>query len=174
MNTSNQFLKEFFEFDLHYYIIVVHLNLVTFALKLNETHNAAEKLHLNIVRPIFSIMKDKLMRITGNLYFDSFYNTFSKEELLKINKFISNNIDNFEFFFAPFVHEYPYEYPYEYPFTITANFHRLKSLKHIYLLQKHIKNNKHYLYNKLGLIKDWFTEIILNFCDKKFVTKDHS
>ena len=172
MNTNNQFLKEFFELDLHYCIIVAHMNLVTFAFKINETHDLAEKLHLNFVKPIFSIVKDKMMGITGNLYFDSFYDTFSKKELLKIKKFICNNIDSFEILFAPFVHEYQHEYKnehdYEYiPYYITVNFHQLKSLKYIYLLQKHVKNNKHHLYNKLGLIEDRLTEIILNFCDKK-------
>ena len=50
-----------------------------------------------------------MMQITGNLYFDAFYDTFSKEELLKIKTFIRNNINNFEILFAPFVYEPKHE-----------------------------------------------------------------
>ena len=105
MNIDDQFFKEFCELDLHYYVILAHMNLVTFVFKTDKTKDLIKKLHSNFVNLIFSIVKNKMMQITDHLHFDVFYNTFSKEERLKIKKLISSNIDIFEILFASLVYE---------------------------------------------------------------------
>ena len=159
MNTGNWF----FEFDVHYYIILAHMNLITFASKINKTKDLAEKLHLNFVKPIFSIVKDKLMRVKSNIYLDTFCDNFSEKERSKINAFIRDNIDNFEILFVRFIHGHEHEQHIEHYkhvlFDMITSFYVLESLKYIYLLQKHIKNNK---YHQLGLIEELVT-ITINF-----------
>ena len=107
----------------------------------------------------------------------SIYDSFSKEECLKIEKFIINNIDIFEIVFAP-MHEIIDDFKNCTPnYVCDCNNHilcsimyyRLENLKHIYLLQKCIKNNKHVLYNKLGPIKHMLIKIIANSSIKNVV-----
>ena len=183
---KNSYLfEELQKLDLHYFIIITCMQLVNDAFELDKTKDLAAKLHLNFVSPIFNIVKNKMAPLLNDLddfYFDDFYHSFSKEEHLKIEKFINNNIDVFEIVFAP-VYEIIDRTKYincryyarrccnDKPalHRVMVNYRRLENLKCIYLLQKCIKNNKCVPYNKLNLIKHRIAEFISDFYIKEHV-----
>ena len=65
---NSQFLKEFCELDLNYFISSAHMYLVNLAFENSKTKKLAEKLHLSFVSPIFYIVKNKMMHTKGDIY----------------------------------------------------------------------------------------------------------
>ena len=100
--TDDHFLKALCNIDFKYIITIKCMHLINSDSKIDKTNNLATKLHLKFIEPIFNIVKDKTKQHTSdNIYLHDFYCDFSKKECLRIEKFMSNNINIFEIVFTP-------------------------------------------------------------------------
>ena len=184
--TDINFLKVFCNVDFNYIIICKYMPLINLVSEIDKTTNLAIKLHVKFIEPIFNIVKDKIRHhISIDNDFDDFYNNFSKEERLKMKKFINNNIDIFEIVFTP-MHKFinqvrHYHCMCNYPCNckkkcechnnvyccktkydlrrILFFYDDLENLKYLYLLQRCIINNKYHHWNKLDTIRDIFSRV---------------
>ena len=102
MNTDKKFMKLY----LNYFIAAEYMNLVNALFGVYETKKLAEKLHLTFIAPLFSIVKDEMAKIKGDILFYNLYNNLSREKRLEIQKCINNNLDISEIVSAPKYKDY--------------------------------------------------------------------
>ena len=152
MNTDKKFMKLY----LNYFVVAEYMNVVNTLFGVYETKKLTEKLHLTFIALLFSIVKDEMAKIKGDILFYDLYNNLSREKRLEIQKFISNNLDVFEIVFAPIYKDYEAGFcsyrdyslfgPNVFLYALSNSYNRLKTLKYTYLLQN-------ISCNKLNLIK---------------------
>ena len=182
---NNYFIKVFCNVDFEYVFTTECMHLISFASKIDKTSDLALKLHSKFIEPILNIIRDRAKQyaLPDYIYFKTFYCSLSKDERLKIKKFISNNIDIFEIVFTP-MHEFFDRVRDHYCFcnqqvcnceknckciydvyycnvkntlcNIARTYLAINDLKYLYLSQKCIKNNKHIFGTRLDTVRNMF------------------
>ena len=140
------------------------MNLVNALFKVQETKKLSAKPHSTFITPLFSIAKNEMPEIKGDIYFHNLYNNLSTEKRLEIQEFFSNNLDVFEIVFVPIYEDcekgfcdcldYSLFGHNIFLYTLSSSYNRLKTLKYAYLLPD-------IFYNKLDLIKKPLRDLLL-------------